>query len=107
MSVLLRRSSLSDIGRLTASKTLDLKLKTPDNVKIGAWFVLSEAEYQRSGGFNRTSPPSADEVTQALETHPTVLYFHGNAASRAVKYRVHFYEQMTGRLSECIYASWK
>ncbi|KAG9037022.1 hypothetical protein FRB95_007317 [Tulasnella sp. JGI-2019a] len=76
---------------LAPFKTLNLMLTTPDNVRIGAWFVLSDSAYKSSGAFNRTQPPNPTEVTRALENFPTVLFFHGNAASRAVKYRVQFY----------------
>ncbi|KAG8875536.1 hypothetical protein FRB98_007752 [Tulasnella sp. 332] len=83
---------------LAPFKTLNIKLTTSDDVRIGAWFILSDSAYESSGACNRTQPPSLSEVTRALKDFPTVLFFHGNAASRAVEYRVQFYSLVTLRL---------
>lgn len=83
-----------------AGKTLNFKLTTPDNVTIGAWFVLSEPVFQ---SLSAASPaplgqPSAQVVQEALRTNPTILYFHGNAATRAAPMRIHHYSSFTSRL---------
>ncbi|KAG8905480.1 Light-sensor Protein kinase [Tulasnella sp. 403] len=83
---------------VTAFKTLNLKLNTSDGVRIGAWYILSEPAYRTSGGKNRTHPPTGDEISQSLREHPTVMFFHGNAANRAINYRVQFYGQVTSKL---------
>jgi len=36
--------------------------------------------------------------------HPTVLFFHGNAANRAARYRVSLYKQLSGRLGANVLA---
>lgn len=85
-----------------AFKTLPLRLHTPDGVELGAWYILSEPSYHSGGGEQRSGPPSEEEVRQSIADHPTVLFFHGNAASRAVKYRVQMYGQVTSRLGKYI-----
>jgi abhydrolase domain-containing protein 12 len=81
-------------------KTSNLRIQSSQNQTIGAWFVLSEPAYQASGGNKRTGPPTPQEIRKSLEQYPTILFFHGNAASRAVKYRVQMYGQVTSRLRE-------
>ena len=81
-------------------KTRNLKLTTSDNLKIGAWFVLADPYYVETQP--RTAPPKLDEITTSLKKSPTILFFHGNAASRAVNYRVQVYTQITSRLSKSI-----
>ena len=34
----------------------------------------------------------------AIEAHPTILFFHGNAATRAAPYRVNYYQAFSSRL---------
>ncbi len=36
--------------------------------------------------------------------HPTVLFFHGNGANRAIRYRVSLYRQLSGRLGANVLA---
>jgi abhydrolase domain-containing protein 12 len=72
-----------------------LRLNTSDGIGLGAWFVLSDAEYN----FERTTAESTEaSISAALRAHPTVLFFHGNAASRAVAYRVDHYKAWTSRM---------
>lgn len=71
-----------------------MHLKTPDNESIGAWFVLNDQHYQ--------SLPSIPQdisslITPSLKARPTVLFFHGNAATRAFKVRVAIYQALTTR----------
>ncbi|KAI0671098.1 alpha/beta-hydrolase [Trametes maxima] len=91
---------------LAPGKTLNLKLTTSDNVTIGAWFVLSEPAYQ---SLRISSPvalvqPSIETVQEALRAYPTVLYFHGNAATRAAPMRVQHYSSYTSRLKANVLA---
>ena len=44
------------------------------------------------------------DITHALHSHHTVLYFHGNAASRAAPHRVRFYSQWTSRVKANVLA---
>ncbi|CDO72045.1 hypothetical protein BN946_scf184943.g80 [Trametes cinnabarina] len=85
--------------RLAPGKTLNCKLTTSDNVTIGAWFVLSEPFYQ---SLRQASPsleqPSLAAVQEAVRTCPTILYFHGNAATRAAPRRVQHYSAFSSRL---------
>ncbi|OJT09961.1 Monoacylglycerol lipase ABHD12 [Trametes pubescens] len=85
---------------LAPGKTLNFKLTTPDNVTLGAWFVLSEPVFQSLRAASPTSlgQPSAQVVQEALHTNPTILYFHGNAATRAAPMRVRHYSSFTSRL---------
>ncbi|KAI0629835.1 alpha/beta-hydrolase [Trametes polyzona] len=88
------------LRRLTAGKTLNLRLTTSDNVTIGAWFVLSEPAFQslRTASPTPLGPPSLQAVREAIQTNPTVLYFHGNAATRAAPMRIQHYSMFTSRL---------
>ncbi|KAL1950041.1 hypothetical protein VTO73DRAFT_5163 [Trametes versicolor] len=85
---------------LAPGKTLNFKLTTPDNVTIGAWFVLSEPIFQnlRAASSTPLGQPSAQVIQEALRTNPTILYFHGNAATRAAPMRIHHYSSFTSRL---------
>ncbi|EPQ54662.1 alpha/beta-hydrolase [Gloeophyllum trabeum ATCC 11539] len=83
---------------LAPGKTLNVKLTTSDNQTIGAWFVLSDSYYH-------TLQPPIDPVTlttehvrASLQTYPTILFLHGNAATRAVPFRVQHYSAFTSRL---------
>lgn len=37
------------------------------------------------------------DISRALQTHKAIIYFHGNAASRAAPHRVNFYSKWTSR----------
>ena len=84
----------------TAGKTLNFNIHTSDNIILGAWFILSD-KYYRTIPFPppSSSPSLQSDIPQALKTHPTILFFHGNAATRAAPYRVQFYQTMSTRLN--------
>lgn len=75
----------------------NFQLTTPDGAKIGVWHALPEAVYvrhfQRSETFSGSllqshkAPIPITVFEDALRTHKTVLYSHGNAATRAQGYR--------------------
>ncbi|KAI0351425.1 alpha/beta-hydrolase [Trametes cingulata] len=85
---------------LAPGKTLNFKLTTSDNVTIGAWFVLSEPFYQslRTSSPGPLEQPSLKTVQEALRANPTILYFHGNAATRAAPLRIQHYSSFSSRL---------
>ncbi|KAI0330811.1 alpha/beta-hydrolase [Cubamyces sp. BRFM 1775] len=85
---------------LAPGKTSNIKLTTSDNVTIGAWFVLAEPVYQarRATASSALEQPSLETVQQALQTRPTVLYLHGQAATRAAPLRVQHYATFSSRL---------
>lgn len=76
---------------ILAGRTKQLQIDTPSGEKLGAWFTFAESYYREQ---TLATPLSGLTVTptlnisHALETRPTILYFHGNAASRAVPMRV-------------------
>jgi abhydrolase domain-containing protein 12 len=76
---------------VAADKTLNLRLNTSDGVGIGAWFIVSDHYY-----LNTVDRPNVatigDHIVPTLKEHPTVLFFHGNAANRAIGYRVNHYQ---------------
>ncbi|KAF9220494.1 alpha/beta-hydrolase [Gyrodon lividus] len=82
---------------LAPGKTFNLKIDTSDNQTLGAWFVLSDALYH---GIPFPPPQRAAEQTlvEALTSQPTILFFHGNAATRALPVRVQQYSSFTSRL---------
>ncbi|EFP90160.2 uncharacterized protein PGTG_16438 [Puccinia graminis f. sp. tritici CRL 75-36-700-3] len=71
----------------------NFQLTTPDGAKIGVWHALPEAVYvrhfQQSENYSGSLLQSDTEAIplsvfeNALRTHKSVLYSHGNAASRA------------------------
>lgn len=82
-----------------ALKTVNLKLTSTDNVTLGSWFTFSEPFFRsriRTGAANAAEADSL--IQEALKTYPTVLYLHGNAATRAVPTRVHIYSTFSSRL---------
>jgi len=84
---------------LSPLKTLNLKLTSTDNVTLGSWFTFSEPFF---GSRIRTGVANAAEaealIQEALKTYPTVLYLHGNAATRAVPTRVQLYSAFSSRM---------
>ncbi|OCH91092.1 alpha/beta-hydrolase [Obba rivulosa] len=91
---------------LAPGKTLNTKLYTSDNETLGAWFILSDPFYQtlRDASPAPLAQPSNDTVQQALRTHPTVLFLHGAAATRAAVWRMQFYSTVTARLHTNVFA---
>lgn len=67
-----------------AGRTLNLNISTADGVHLGAWLTLAERHYQQAA---LHTPGATADVRAALAAHPTVLFLHGNAASRAALHR--------------------
>lgn len=72
---------------------LNFNLTTSDGATIGVWHVLPSKFYAAHVAIHaipttleRALPQAVFD--QALAERPTILYFHGNAASRAAFYRV-------------------
>jgi abhydrolase domain-containing protein 12 len=92
------------VNAATVGKTLNLRIQTEDNLSLGAWFVFADGYYQQtacpSGSGSRCSSSFNNvDISRALRTHKTILYFHGNAASRALPHRVRFYSQWSSRVN--------
>jgi abhydrolase domain-containing protein 12 len=81
---------------------LNINIQTSDNVTLGAWFTFAEDYYQNAASLDPTSNAAIAlteaDVSHALRSHHTIVYYHGNAASRAVPHRVRFYSQWTSRV---------
>ncbi|KAF5382705.1 hypothetical protein D9615_002815 [Tricholomella constricta] len=86
---------------LAPNKTLNFNIRTADNEILGAWFVLSDQYYQ-----SLPEIPSAldTHIPVTLKRHPTILFFHGNAATRAFKARILHYEAYSSRLGANVLA---
>ncbi|GAA6011852.1 hypothetical protein JCM10207_004266 [Rhodosporidiobolus poonsookiae] len=74
-------------------KVLPLNLTTPDGARLGAWQVLPTdiyEEYIGENGVPDEGPLPLEVFDQALRSpnHPTVVYNHGNAGTRAMGNRV-------------------
>jgi len=91
---------------LAPGKTLNLHLKTPDNVTLGAWFILSDYYHQehRLSSALTTPPLTLDVVSEAVHAYPTILFLHGTGGTRATPSRMRFYSQATSRLQVNILA---
>ncbi|KAJ7695708.1 Alpha/Beta hydrolase protein [Mycena rosella] len=86
---------------LAPNKTINLRVNTADNESLGAWFVLSDPFYHSLPAI--PSQP-ADHIPTALKTHPTILFFHGNAGTRAFHARIQHYTAFSSRLSANVLA---
>ena len=82
-----------------ALKTVNLMVTSTDNVTLGSWFTFSEPFFRSRILPGASNAPEAESlIPVALETYPTVLYLHGNAATRAVSTRVHIYSTFSSRM---------
>ena len=82
-----------------ALKTVNLILTSTDNVTLGSWFTFSEPFFRSSILPVVTNAPEAGSlIPTALKAYPTVLYLHGNAATRAVPTRVQIYSTFSSRM---------
>ncbi|WRT70786.1 uncharacterized protein IL334_007785 [Kwoniella shivajii] len=79
-------------------KTRNLRLSTADGEEIGAWHILPRSSYKSLVPFPPQRPLSGDVFDKALGERPTVLYFHGNAGTRAVTHRVRSYSAFSNSL---------
>lgn len=86
---------------LAPNKTLNLKIRTSDNETIGAWFILSDSYYR---SLPAVPFDVAVHVTKALKKRPTILFFHGNAATRAFHARILHYQALSSRLAANVLA---
>ena len=97
------------MSRTTAGKTLNIRLTTSDNIKLGAWLVLSDSYYQSvpfpsglASGI-ASSPEQQQQqqhthISTSLSTYPTILFLHGNGGTRATAPRVRHYAGFSARL---------
>ncbi|CAE7194865.1 unnamed protein product [Rhizoctonia solani] len=103
---------------LAPGKTLNLNLTTSDDIRIGAWFAVADGFYQKH---LKLAPPlrgesaNLDEKRQveetlgslipiALKSHPTILFLHGNAMTRAFYMRTRLYSTLSSRLDANVLA---
>ncbi|THH20634.1 hypothetical protein EW146_g750 [Bondarzewia mesenterica] len=87
---------------LAPYKARNVYLRTPDNETIGGWFTLSDPFYT-----SLSIPPQPltdDTIRAALQQHPTILFFHGNAATRAFHRRVQHYTTYSSRFKANVLA---
>lgn len=91
--LLLLHLTVSDL--ITANKTYNFKIQTSDNETLGSWFILSDRQYQ-----SIPFPPQSPEllISDAVRGSPTILFLHGNAATRAFNARVQHYQAYSSRL---------
>ncbi|CCL99465.1 uncharacterized protein FIBRA_01483 [Fibroporia radiculosa] len=81
-----------------------MKIHSSDNETLGAWFIIADDYYKGLGASSfLTSQPSIETVQSALQTRPTILYFHGTASSRAGTWRVEHYLSWSSRLHANIF----
>lgn len=102
---LVDRAVLKPSRLITAGKTLNLNITTTDGLTLGAWFVLSDPAYRAVPFPEPSTYPSLESrVPDAIKAHPTILFFHGNAATRAADYRIRYYNAFTSRLNANVLA---
>ncbi|BEJ11907.1 hypothetical protein CspHIS471_0203670 [Cutaneotrichosporon sp. HIS471] len=83
---------------LAPFKTRNLVIPTPDGEELGAWHVLPNSYYMKQAPFPPQSDLTAADFDKALGARPTVIYFHGNAATRASPHRVRTYAALSSVL---------
>ncbi|KAH0832268.1 Alpha/Beta hydrolase protein [Lanmaoa asiatica] len=88
---------------LAPGKTFNFKITTPDNHTLGAWFILSDAHYH-SLPFPPSPSAAEGQLSEALRSRPTVVFFHGNGATRALPGRVQQYSAFTSTLQTNVLA---
>ena len=82
-----------------ALKTVNLMLTSTDNVTLGSWFTFAEPFFRSNILPMATNALEAESlIPVALKAYPTVLYLHGNAATRAVSTRVQIYSTFSSRM---------
>jgi len=86
---------------LSPNKTLNVHIPTSDSSWIGAWFILSDGYYKSLPGIPANV---SGHLEPALAARPTILFLHGNAATRAVAYRIDTYSALSSRLDANILA---
>ena len=92
-----------------AGKTINLRIHTADNVTVGAWFVFSDSYYlSRVVAPDGSGPVDHHHqeglISAAVRTRPTVLFFHGNAGTRAAPLRIAHYSGFTSRVGTNVLA---
>ncbi|WWC65267.1 uncharacterized protein I303_107884 [Kwoniella dejecticola CBS 10117] len=83
---------------LAPFKTRNLRLNTSDGVELGAWHILSRSSYQSLDPLPPLSPLDDRIFEKALSERPNILYFHGNAGTRAISHRVRSYSSFSNTL---------
>ncbi|KAI9637095.1 Alpha/Beta hydrolase protein [Dioszegia hungarica] len=84
---------------VVAAKTRNFYLETADGKRIGIWHILPRSVYQTvTGGLPPREPFGKEVYEKALTQRPTILFFHGNAANRAVPYRIRIYTALSQQL---------
>ncbi|KAI6027549.1 Alpha/Beta hydrolase protein [Pisolithus microcarpus] len=68
---------------MAPGKVANIKIVTPDNHTLGAWFILSDNKMP---------------LHEALTSQPTILFLHGNTATRAFYVRVRQYSGFSSRV---------
>ncbi|WWC92387.1 uncharacterized protein L201_007344 [Kwoniella dendrophila CBS 6074] len=83
---------------LAPFKARNLRLNISDGEEIGAWHILPRTVYQSLNPFPPEASLDMDLFDQAFQDRPTILYFHGNAGTRAVSHRVRSYSSFSNNL---------
>jgi abhydrolase domain-containing protein 12 len=92
----------------TAFKTHNVRIKTPDNETLGAWFTFSDSFYAAHKAHllapSNSSSSSDELIRTALRTHPTILFLHGNGGTRVLPSRIQHYQAFASRLRANVFA---
>lgn len=81
-----------------------MRIPTSDGESLGAWFILSDRYYH-----TLPTPPTKESlptkhIPVAVQKHPTILFLHGNAGTRAFSARVQHYSAFSSRLGANVLA---
>jgi len=105
------RYDLPEKHDLAPFKTHNVRIKTPDNETLGAWFTFSDSFYAAHKAHllapsnSSSSPSSPDELIRtALRIHPTILFLHGNGGTRVLPSRIQHYQAFASRLRANVFA---
>lgn len=86
-------------------RTFNVRINTTDDIELGAWFLVPFAK--KSHDYTSYSAASTDEGTRinaSITNNPTVIFFHGNAATRAMIFRVQHYLSFSNKFNANVLA---
>ncbi|KAL0080304.1 secreted alpha/beta hydrolase domain-containing protein [Phycomyces blakesleeanus] len=75
----------------------NVRIKTSDNVTLGAWHILPSDYYRRQDIRYQNVTDTIYDDALADPSYSTVVYLHGNAMNRAAPWRVDLYKALTNR----------
>lgn len=89
-----------------AGQARNFYFNSTDDVRIGAWHILPESIYETYAQHASEKTPElpVEIFEQALQSHPTFVYLHGNAMNRAAPFRIRTYKDLVHQMNANVIA---